>query len=656
MGIIDWKPDKAEFGKRVNNSALFNWEGLDLDTYRITKPTVLCFSGNATITNKDANALCRLVEDSLELLKSDDVDDIKDVLDIVGFKYAKHGTTASGGLTREFVNKFVDEVLVSLFKDENGQRLDLNSALKNMSKLSFFSYCAGSLEVSSIMKDLNSRLERLGYSPSEINLIDNAGKHVSFAPFDNIQNYLPTVRVISVRDGTVGQDVWGVLNKNGMKDLDGIALTKDEPEHFYGRVNMKAKCGGINIISSKFLNAIENHTNEHYINILDRDKNWDLKPTLFNEENVISHNADCSSQMMSWALCRAVDNSFNNEQSDVYVPNNFMTGLYSELESIKDSFGNDKLGISEELKESARRSQYKNNSRMILTKVNRANLEKTFCEPKGDMYAQLIKAKDLEDVAFIFEKNNYYYIEEFLPKLSWLSDDEIFALHKATTRCKTLRDSHKWGKNQMGLLGEMASAKTLDEIFDLAQFIDHGIVKESLLWVVDNVINVKEFTYEKALELMNSLKKQWKFEEEEKKQPYFQYMTDKMHEIDMQGGDKFSKTIELLERKNYFAVPDIIGGCNYLDEKQINIVKSMFKARQRAIQFERERIDIADFDKLKDEVSNASSIEEIISIFAKNNYYGVKYILPEIVVLTEEEKKEILKRCEDLYDEIANAK
>lgn len=654
--ILNWGNDVVEFGKRKSDKAN-NWQKLDLDTYAIESPTVFCLSGNTATSTRDANGLCRFVEYSLDLLKSNKVNDIKDKVDIVGFKYAKHSSSSKiGDLTPEFVEEFNNKVLVPLFKDKNGQKLDLNSAMRNMSKISFFSYCVGAREVNDIMQNFNSKLEELGYSLTEISLINNAGKHVSFAPFDNVRNYLPTVRIISTQDEIIGQDVEGYLKDKEMEDFEGVLISKDNAGYIYGHKTQNAMCGGINIISSKLLNAFENAGNEHFINIIDRDEDWNLKPFQRDGDSLLSDNADCVSQMLSWSLSRAVDNSFENEKSNVYIPNNFETELYAELESIKDSFGKERLGISEEHKKNKRRSQYRNNSYKLLTRINRANLFKTFCEPKGDILTQLMKANNFEDIAFIFEKNNYYFLEEFLPKLDKLSKDEIYALRKASARCEKIRASKKWENNQVELLLHMSTAKTLEEIYELAECIDPQTLKESLLWVVDNnVVKVKEFTYEKALELMHSLKTQRKIEENEMKLPYYQLMIDKMQDIDIQGGDKFSRTIDLFERKNYFAIPDIIHECKYLDDKQKGVIRSIYNARQRACKFIRDN-ELANFDVLKSRVENASSIEEMMDLFAKNHYYGVEYILPEIVVLTDEEKQDILHKCKEHRQEIEHEK
>lgn len=653
--IFNWGKDVVELGKRKSGEEN-SWQKLNLDTYAIEGPIVFCLGGNASTSTRDANGLCRFVEYSLDLLKSNNVNDIKDKVDIVGFKYAKLSPSSEiGDLTPEFVEEFNNKVLIPLFKDENGKKLDLNSAMKNMSKISFFSYCAGAREVNDIMQIFNSKLEKLGYSSTEIRFINNAGKHVSFAPFDNVRNYLPTVRIISTQDEIIGQDVEGYLKDKGIEGFEGLLISKDDAGYIYGQTTQNAMCGGINIISSKLLNAFENAGNEHFINIIDRDENWNLKPFQRDGDSLLSDNADCVSQMLSWSLSRAIDNSFENEKSNVYIPNNFGTELYSELESIKDSFGEERLGISEEHKRNKRRSQYRNNSYKLLTLINRANLFKTFCEPKGDVLTQLMNAKNFEDIAFIFEKNNYYFLEEFLPKLNKLSDDEIYALRKASARCEKIRASKKWENNQVELLLHMSTAKTLEEIYELAECIDPRTLKESLLWVVDKVVTVKEFTYEKALELMHSLKTQRKIEESEKKLPYFQLMIDKIQEIDTQGGDKFSRTIDLFERKNYFAIPDIIHKCKYLDDKQKGVIKSIYNARQRACKFLRDN-ELASFDVLKSQVENASSIEEMMDLFAKNHYYGVEYILPEIVVLTDEEKQDILHKCKELRQEIERVK
>lgn len=71
-------------------------------------------------------------------------------------------------------------------------------------------------------------------------------------------------------------------------------------------------------------------SNEHCVGIIERDMHW--------KSVVDSKNADCVSQMMSYALARSVANGMRNADSKTYQPKIPMSQLLEEMNSIKNSF------------------------------------------------------------------------------------------------------------------------------------------------------------------------------------------------------------------------------------------------------------------------------------------------------------------------------
>ena len=70
---------------------------------------------------------------------------------------------------------------------------------------------------------------------------------------------------------------------------------------------------------------------DHAIAHFDRDKNWD---PVYKSKNIY----DAISQMLSWALCRSVENALENAKSDKYIPRMPMKDLMKELMDIYNSF------------------------------------------------------------------------------------------------------------------------------------------------------------------------------------------------------------------------------------------------------------------------------------------------------------------------------
>ena len=123
------------------------------------------------------------------------------------------------------------------------------------------------------MRRLNYELSALGYKKFERDLIGNSSINVSFAPYDNTQNFVPSVRVLSMDDEVVGTDVGLILNEAERKSLDGIEIRKDPVGKIYGTEMNLAPAGSINIVTSGLVNASTSTGDDHYSSIVARDAN-----------------------------------------------------------------------------------------------------------------------------------------------------------------------------------------------------------------------------------------------------------------------------------------------------------------------------------------------------------------------------------------------
>ena len=177
------------------------------------------------------------------------------------------------------------------------------------------------------------------------------------------RNKVPSVRVISAKDQVVGfPDTELYDNYRDIKDSIGVCLHKDEPGKIYGReASDFATAGCIQIVSSGILNGfyqknpngretnvvgftLEDPTRQdHAVDIVARDKDWNLKNTTLDGVSYYSPNADCVSEMMAWSLCKGVENSLQNFKSDKYIPYNYWNELQDDLQTIIDSYDHNKL-------------------------------------------------------------------------------------------------------------------------------------------------------------------------------------------------------------------------------------------------------------------------------------------------------------------------
>ena len=129
----------VQIGK-INLSAKHHWELLDLDELQFTKPTVICFSGNGAITNRQANRLAKQAFTYLDLLfKTKDGNHTLENVDIMGIKYVMSEYTGAGELTKSAIEQ-ITTAIWKLLIDKDGNKLDIDTAKKNMSRLTFFTY------------------------------------------------------------------------------------------------------------------------------------------------------------------------------------------------------------------------------------------------------------------------------------------------------------------------------------------------------------------------------------------------------------------------------------------------------------------------------------------------------------------------------------
>ncbi len=338
----------VEIGKRNLNVKDTHWELLDLDNQKFEKPTVVCLSGDGTITNKDINGFAKMAETYLDLeFKTKDGGNVLDNVDIVGIKYKPWGEAGHGRLTEQAINQLSNAIL-SLLVDKNGKRLAIETAKKNMSRLTFFTYCYGHgvLQIG-IIGGLNNKLSQVGYDENEIRAICNATLEVSYAPA-GLATEIPSIRINSLKDNHFARiDDVTILDDLYDKSF-GVKIHQDNPGSIYGAKNDFVKAKSIQVISSGLLNTIpvELDVDEHGVQAIARDKDWNLQQVIDKKTSIAydrSPNANCVSEMMAWALCKGVENSVQNFKSDKYIPNTYWNEMMGDLQSIIDSYNHKEL-------------------------------------------------------------------------------------------------------------------------------------------------------------------------------------------------------------------------------------------------------------------------------------------------------------------------
>ena len=309
------------WGRRNPKIEGSHWEQLDLSSYKMTKPIVICLSGNATINEREANGFCKTAENLMGLkLSSDNQEEIYEYADLIGVSYSNREGSETGRLTNEDIESLVTNILMPLCVDESGQRLPLEQVCKNVSAVTFFSFCHGAIETFNICREFNVKLiKELGFNGEETDIILQSMMEISYSP-RTVSNLIPRVSAYSARD---------TKNAVFLQEFDfnnqDIVL-----QSIHQNVKQRVFFDGIDIYASRLSDFSRD---EHGVNIIRRDEDWQSMDK--------SKNADCVSQMMGYALARSVANSINNFNSDTYIPKIPMEQLLGELKDIQQSFEND---------------------------------------------------------------------------------------------------------------------------------------------------------------------------------------------------------------------------------------------------------------------------------------------------------------------------
>ncbi|MBQ7973920.1 MAG: hypothetical protein IJ295_03140 [Clostridia bacterium] len=569
----------VEIGK-INLSAHNHWEILDLANLKFNKPTVLCFSGNGAINHKLAHGLAKMAESYLDLLFAPKQGyHTLDHVDIMGIKYAQLDKD-TGRLSKTAVEQLASAMTALLF-DAKGQRLNLEQAKQKMSRIVFFTYCAGNAELTKVIESFNRKLANIGYREDEIYAINRATLEVSYAPQNVVTNKIPSVRVISQNDKVVGSDhfekfdLGGVINRNQDDNINGIHLHQDTPGTFYGNRSDTA-AESIQIISSSLLNsyfdsyAPHERIDEHDIGLTARDQNWSLKPKVIDGVAYQSSNADCVSQMMAWALCKGVENSIQNFKSERYIPNTYWDELMDDLKSIINSYGHDKLAKNPLQQSALRKDSFdtlRARKKFALAKDAKINASiETVARDLGS-------AKKFKEVMLICEKYNYQHADALLPKLDFLTKEERLILSIAQEN-KTLPQTNVQASNS------------------------------------------DQYTLFKQCEA----------------------------ELD-RCDKSFPAVLKIMDRCDYYTgnlLPKMDYLTNAQKATILNLSKIKKSANELKSRYVMQAMQVPTFEEMVNTLNYTKSFEEAVAYLKQNDFFGVEYVLPEVSVLTPAEKNSLL--------------
>ena len=325
MCLDDEKFVSAKIGKR-DLTCVNHWKTLDIENLKITKPTVLCFGGNRSMDERDANAFCKSAERLLNfdsLFGSRNRNDI-DLIGISyghykGDKYKSQDGVETSSLTKSEIKKFATKVFRPLYLNDEGNRINKYTAMKNFNLITTFSHSYGSMAINSIIEEVYKDMINAGYTYADTCEIFSQIISVSYAP----RGVISGVSNIQIISGCDGYDV--PLNCN--KKTKNIYYN-----HFYN-VGENGKKGNGTVITD------DNTISVFTTNMTNNPKIDDhvLKVLINAGQNISNEQSKFSGSIFSVAqdsLILSVKNSLHNYLSNDFVPKPSLNELYSNTRQI----------------------------------------------------------------------------------------------------------------------------------------------------------------------------------------------------------------------------------------------------------------------------------------------------------------------------------
>lgn len=336
---------RATYGKRDLQHSN-NWEEIDINKFRVEKPTIFCFGGNMTTTEKSANGICKLVE-SLIGTKEDEGSTISmsNKIDIVSVAY-KNLYSATGEMNEDDIEDFVNNIFNDLIKP-NDKLLKPEQLYKNMGKVCFFSHCYGDWIAREITDMVYIRTLMSGYNKDVAKKAIEQIYSVSYSPIReeygyHVHNNNTSFCVKPFSDKLYGKYYQDEYNSDTGKNL--TIETFDFANQNY-RGEILDNC--MSLYSFKLLNSTMDH---HTVSMLIRDNNWQLKNDIVEDGmNDIKYNtkADIASMCMGYVLASSMANALQNENTDDFKPNPTGKELLNELKDISKFATKNIYGLKE---------------------------------------------------------------------------------------------------------------------------------------------------------------------------------------------------------------------------------------------------------------------------------------------------------------------
>lgn len=277
-----------------------HWESLNGVDFYITKPTVICFGGNGSITPQSANYMCRVAQSLVGIKEPKYENEIATTanVDFIGIAYSERHF-----LGEDAIAEIIKKIFEPLYLDKNGSPLSMEQILKNFSLVTFFAHCHGAEEVSILTMRVYCKMMECGISQEVAKEALMQTFTVCYAPIRPIST--PGLQVIPEKDEIIrGGPLFAEISS---KFLEKRFYDKSDGK---GTVVFKENKNVVTLIVSDMSNF---YNDEHAIDFIERDEKWNIaiKRSVAYSDEV--------SKAMGVALTYSIVNGLENQKSDKLI-------------------------------------------------------------------------------------------------------------------------------------------------------------------------------------------------------------------------------------------------------------------------------------------------------------------------------------------------
>ena len=306
--------EKFGLGQRVPKSEENNmtgWLPLSIEQVDTTKPIIICFGGNGTMTSRGANYYAKLVQGWLGIR------DAQDYCPVISFYYGGVPNSKTGILNDDELLEISQNLFLPLIQ-KSGRRLDLTTAQKNMRNLNFFTHCYGATVVNRLVFNCLDLMDELEYTKEEQSAILSQILQVGYAP-DNYNYYTTNFFVKSLNDERFGYRY--------RKEISNV----DEFPPYLGQGKLYRDKNNLTLYITSLTGEQTNIQNEHETRYIYRNRQWETRFKRSQGATVCLANA----------MSSGVVNSKQNQVSKDFLPLISIDELQALDQITLDSYNND---------------------------------------------------------------------------------------------------------------------------------------------------------------------------------------------------------------------------------------------------------------------------------------------------------------------------